>query len=365
MPKYMILFLLTTLSLNGYAVGGQDVGSGGDTVDCMPGAEYSGLYNLDYLANLIAGSEFSREFAKTVPPKGDPLVQIERVIQATARVSPTFSRALQAYQSSLFKNSLSASYTWKSAPYGLVEIDDENLRMNLPWNCIVNGREKPFIQTVIRTEMPQQVQFTYYSNIFNKLDATQKSFLLFHEWLWGFTQNPEVVRNANAVLHSDLWDEAHADEKLGLLHLAGFDFKALGQTVGAIEIKISNEDLITCSGSGSCLREVRSGFIVSQNPDTDLIILSFENQNIGKDAYYMAATSIQSAATATFRKIGNNGERASTLVERRTKKHLSYCVIFAEQGAAAPVPDFSGLEPYPKDSEMCPNGTQLFLYSSR
>jgi len=364
MPKYMILFLLATLSLYSYAGGGQDVGSGGDTVECVPSSasSYSGLYNLDYLTNLIASSEFSQDFAKTVLPQGDPLMQIERVIQATVQVYPTFSEALQVYRDSLFKNSLTASYTWKTAPYGLLEIDDENLRMNLPDNCIQNGHTKPFLQTVIRTQMPHQVQFTYYPAIFDKLDATQKSFLIFHEWLWGLTQDPEVVRNANAVLHSEQWDETHADEKLALLYLAGLDFQVLGQTVGEVEIHIKDKNLMTCQGKGYCLPKTPSDvYQVNQNSDTNLIILSFENHVKDKDAYYMLATTIQRAATATFRKIASNGAKTSTLVKRYPRKRLYHCVILVEKGAAAPVPDFSGADPIPKDSEICPNETQFVV----
>lgn len=358
--------VLALLFLPWVCFAGGAVGNGGDSIECIRSEKspYVGVYNLDYLANVIAGSSFAGDFAKAVPAGASFDTQMLRVIAASEKVSPTFSRALHTYRESLFQNSLTAPYSWKMAPYGLNEVDDENLNINLPENCLRNGHAKPYLQTVIRNQMQHQVQLTLYQTAYEKLDSLQKSFLLFHEWLWSFTQDPEVVRNANAVLHSDQWDEAHANEKLALLYLAGFDFKAMGMTAGEIEIRINDQGL-GCSGSGYCLPR-GSRYEINQSSNADAIVLSFENQTTDKDAYFMPATTLQDSAKSTFRKIARDGAKTSTMLEwLRNPGDRRFCVILAEKGAPAPVPSFTDAKNIPKDVVICPLETQLTVYFLR
>lgn len=83
----------------------------------------------------------------------------------------------------------------------LGEIQPE-VAASLPSTC-----QDARLRTYILRELREDGGVIYrYAEIINsrasELDALQRSFLLTHEWLWNFTNDPVAVRNANRFLHS-------------------------------------------------------------------------------------------------------------------------------------------------------------------
>ncbi len=114
--------------------------------------------------------------------------------------------------------------------------DDAGLFSDLG-NCLGKDPSKSsLIQTVLRVQknwtmnVPNRstqgikgADFTYSTEVFSKLPPLQMSFLLFHEWLRNFTDNPELIRDANAVFHSDGWTGEDIEKKMLLFYKMRLD----------------------------------------------------------------------------------------------------------------------------------------------
>lgn len=238
--KIKNLFLMALALFSNSSWAGFTVNNGGDTVECFASrvSPFVGYYNLDYLINLIYGNKYVSQFDQTVKPSDSYDIQFNKIIALTAVRYPLFSRSLASYRNQFFINDFNAPYSWKTAPYGLVEVNDESLKLIVPGNCLRTSPTGPFIQTIVRSQKPEQVEFTFYTSVFDGLTSVQKSFLLFHEWLWNFTDDPEVIRNANSVLHSYDWNEKTLSYKITELLLAGLDFSKLGVQIRNFEFNI-------------------------------------------------------------------------------------------------------------------------------
>jgi hypothetical protein len=363
---FTILLSGVLLTYSFSQAGGNGVSNGGDSVECVKSSlsPYVGFYNLDYLANIIARSSLAAEFSKAVPHGSPPEIQMQRVIATSKKTLPAFSEALQTYHDSLYQNSYSEPYSWKMAPYGLNEIDDENLHLSLPANCQQNGHSKPYIQTIIRTQLPHQIQFTLFQTAFEKLDSLQKSFLLMHEWLWSFTQDAEVVRNANAVLHSE-WNENNAAYKLAILYLVGFDFNAIGMKVSELRLGVQEDKIVCPQEYGYC---VPSGsnktYEIEAAVNSTAAVLRFKNQTSSKDIYLIPATVKKDIANARFVKL-QPGSEFALMSDWKRKAEVRYCLVLVASPSSGIVPDFSNAANVGPEMAVCPKGTLFAVVGSR
>ncbi|MDZ4661063.1 MAG: hypothetical protein SGJ18_05530, partial [Pseudomonadota bacterium] len=219
---------------------GGAVGNGGDTVFCEDQARVStfkGFYNLDYLINKISDVEMSKDFEKVVGPNDPSDVNFRRILKAfqSDKKYKVLYYDLKGFYEGIWANVLGQRYVWKKAPYGVVDVEDEGLRHRIPPNCL--DAKNQLIQTVLRTPKNWQMEipgrqgsyyvfgadYTYSTQIISKLLPLQLSFLLFHEWLRNFTHDPELIRDANAVFHSEGWSGDDIEKKLDILKVMRLD----------------------------------------------------------------------------------------------------------------------------------------------
>jgi hypothetical protein len=231
----MKTWIVLGLMLSAPAYAGGAVGNGGDSVNCTPNAAispFSGWYNLDYLINKTSEVEFSEDFEKSIAPDDSYDKNIQRILKAFQESGySVLYQDLKEFYEGWGSPAYGQRYQWEKAPYGLVKVDDENLRQRIPPNCLGQTAGNSVIQTVLRTEKvwemrvqrkpyPFQVKgatYTYSTEVVSHLSSLQLSFLLFHEWLRNFTDDPEKIRDANAIFHSPGWSGDDVDRKLDIL----------------------------------------------------------------------------------------------------------------------------------------------------
>ncbi len=234
-------FILLLLAFSIQAHAGGAVGNGGDAVYCSDNSAsspYSGWYNLDYLIDKTSDLEFAKDFEAVIGPHDSFDKNILRIMQAfRERGYKVLHQDLKEFYEGLWTNQLAKRYIWKKAPYGTVDVDDEELRQRIPPNCLGAGPKSSLIQAIVRTEKKWEMKvpgknfqfyikgadFTYSTEIIAKLPSLQLSFLLFHEWLRNFTSDPELIRDANAVFHSQGWSGVDTDGKLDILNKLRLD----------------------------------------------------------------------------------------------------------------------------------------------
>lgn len=225
-------FLALAFALNAHAGGA--VGNGGDSVFCVLNSAispFTGWFNLDYLINKTAGVQYSDEFEKVVGPNDPMDKNLLRIANAfKERKYRVLYLDIMDFHNGLWSNQFAKRYIWKKAPYGVVEINDEVLRQRLPSNCLGPAGQGTYLQTVLRVEKTWSMEigggmtvhvkgadYTYATEIVSKLPSLQMSFLLFHEWLRNFTDDPEKIRDANAVFHSLGWSGEDVERKLDII----------------------------------------------------------------------------------------------------------------------------------------------------
>lgn len=224
---------------------GGAVGNGGDTVFCesVPAVSpFVGYYNLDYLMNVTAAVVYAQDFEKVIGPKGFYKDNLHRIVRAfEEKKYLALAQDLHEFGWFLFENKFGERYMWKKAPYGVTEVSDEQLRQRIPPNCLSKDpKTSSLIQTILRVPKNWKMtvdgrypdkgtylfgvkgaDFTFSEEIFVKLSHLQISFLLFHEWLRNFTDDPEVIRDANAIFHSEGWTGDDIEAKMKLLDKVG------------------------------------------------------------------------------------------------------------------------------------------------
>lgn len=233
--KFLILSLAFVLPISAHALSGGAVGNGGDTVSCvaMPRVSpFVGLYSLDYLMNVTADIVYAKDFEKVVGPNDSFDKNIFRILAAFKEGQyRVLHQDLKEFYDGLFTNEFGKRYIWKKAPYGVTEVSDEELRQRVPQNCLGSDpKSSSLIQTILRVPKAWEMQvrylesysvkgadYTYSTEVMSKLPPLQKSFLLFHEWLRNFTDDPETIRDANAIFHSDGWTGEDIETKMRLL----------------------------------------------------------------------------------------------------------------------------------------------------
>lgn len=193
------------------------VGNGGDLVDCRPeaGSKFAGKYVLDYLA----GYNPAEALIDTDP---NPLSTIRaklyefhrsREFEGLAMRLDGFVERLQSQRTGV-PNYLS-EYVWIPQPYGLVDLEDEQLSQRIPANCYSrDGNRVALVQAVIR-ETRGSVLFRYDSRelmALRRASPLQFSFLLIHEWLRDTYQDATVIRDLNRLLHSRAFHSANLSQ---------------------------------------------------------------------------------------------------------------------------------------------------------
>ncbi len=279
MSKLLIIILFfPLLSLAGGVVGN----GGGDLVLCQPSAtnSLSGYYNLDYLIDSLYDGGAAQEFEKVVGPNDSFEKNFLRIAKVTQYKFPLFYKSLVEFHTSLLKNDVTSPYRWKKATFGLPSINDEQLRVLLPPNCL--NSQTPFLQVIIRNNSTGQNELFYDSQLLSEIEnrPLQKSFLFFHEWLRNFTDDPEVIRNANAILHSPNWSLPEAETRMSELIKSGLNQGPINQFFeGLVEINIY-DNRIEVSENGTAVSGLDGTFKYSKMFRTHFVVQNLTSQRV-------------------------------------------------------------------------------------
>ncbi|HEY8269762.1 MAG TPA: hypothetical protein VIG33_02660, partial [Pseudobdellovibrionaceae bacterium] len=134
----------------------------------------------------------------------------ERILKILQDKAPTLAPYFKDFRDLVFNTDYSKTKVWESTPFGLVELDDQNITSLIPENCKKEGKTQ-LIQAVIREFQSfsgadiGHIIYKFDPKIVDSLDKKsplQLSFLMVHEWLWDLSQNVDRNRRINRFLHS-------------------------------------------------------------------------------------------------------------------------------------------------------------------
>jgi hypothetical protein len=201
-----------------FAGGGQDVGSGGDVVECRPSKDnnLNGTYSLDYVLTYKASNQNS-DIAK-VSSLNESVQRLRKLLKLK------IPELVDSFDSFMFYYKNTTDYTaerfWEEASFGLFDIKDEKMVNLTPENCRTFGIVR-ISQAVIRQfpKFPANVNdaITYKFDLplvesVERKSPLQASFLLVHEWLWDISQDVENNRRINRLLHSTSFETLSGGE---------------------------------------------------------------------------------------------------------------------------------------------------------
>lgn len=202
------LFAVTAFFISLNAQAGVHIGNGGDGIICKPSPDndLNGTYALDYV------------LTRTVVRGDDGLAAVKswqdsakRILALLTKNVPTLAPSFQEFTKLVYNTDYSQMRVWESAPYGLVDLNDQKITSLIPPNCVAPGGKVQVIQAVIRLYQsfsgakPGYFVYKYFPQIVADLDLQapiQLSFLMVHEWLWDHSTNVDRNRRINRFLHS-------------------------------------------------------------------------------------------------------------------------------------------------------------------
>jgi hypothetical protein len=195
---------------NTVSSGGGIVGNGGDSVRCVPSPDnfLEGYYNLDYVLTL-ANFKDDDQLVPVISWQDSKQRLAALIHEKIPELELSFSNFVESL-AGVDKTAPTSHREWIPVQGGLVTLRDEGNTSRVPRNCwrgsFLNDMGELFlIQTVVRREKPEAIEYWYRDFITQKFLAknpSQFSFLVIHEWLWDFTLNAEVNRRVNRFFHS-------------------------------------------------------------------------------------------------------------------------------------------------------------------
>jgi hypothetical protein len=226
--KMLTLIVLGFCVQASFAASGGEAGNGGNATVCYADPKTSpfvGNYAIDYLLTFRNGN--------------NDIVKVNSWEESTNRIARILKKGSMGTLSKWFANFVETmgnktDYTrfrlWLEAPYGLVQLNDQNMKARLPKNCVVKSQGsrgevlETVIQTVVRVSGPGNIIRYYYdpAQIENlKKVPLQYSFLMVHEWLWDVTTDVTVIRELNRYLHSTEAENATPEQYRATLEALG------------------------------------------------------------------------------------------------------------------------------------------------
>ncbi len=191
------------------AIAGVTVGNGGDAVRCevSDNSSYAGYYSFDYLMTLREDNSDLQELATWGDQRERLLGLFEQKYPDLERFFRDFLARIPGEDAVPPEQIYLQERLWLEAIYGLVDLEDEQAIRKLPPNCYKKGAEKnhlEVLQAVIRQKNESATIYNYDPEVLRQLRyrPLQYSFLIVHEWLWDFVEDPEALRRINRFLHS-------------------------------------------------------------------------------------------------------------------------------------------------------------------
>ncbi len=214
--------------LPAFGFAGGAVGNGGDSVECTYSAanDFNGTYALDYLLTYKESNQNS-DIVK-VTSLDESIQRIKKLLQEKV---PELSDSFDEFMKLVRNEDISLPRFWEEAPFGLVDIKDENIINFVPMNCRQNGDVK-IVQTIIRLNPMNtglekyKLVYKYVPSIFQRLYTQaplQLSFLLVHEWLWDLSHHVEKNRRLNRFIHSKEFESLSREQLRARLTTLGLE----------------------------------------------------------------------------------------------------------------------------------------------
>jgi Leucine-rich repeat (LRR) protein len=190
---------------------------------------------------------------------GDPLFEAAPNLSSTVtrlqnffgREYPEILPLLDDFVLNIEKSAGGGNRQWFPATAELIDLKDEVIINQIPANCLRQSADGSWVpdihQTVIRRPSEDPFNYLYDPQILNLQkvqNPLQYSFFMIHEWLWDLSQDVEVVRKLNWLIHSRDLERYDRD---GLISL--FD------NLGIFQIKLppcSRTRVIKSQFAGEC-----------------------------------------------------------------------------------------------------------------
>ena len=179
---------------------------GGDLIYCQKSDDnlFEGNYTLDYILTFRKSNN------------NEDIVDVESWEISRQRIQdilnnkiPILGKSFSEFISLLGNyDDYGLSRIWEEAAFGLYNISDENIKNKIPANCY-NGDEINLQQVVIRRQETEIIRYSYDYEKLTQLRSArplQFSFLMIHEWLRDYIQDPEMIRLVNRFFHSNQFE---------------------------------------------------------------------------------------------------------------------------------------------------------------
>jgi hypothetical protein len=332
-----LVFLAIFIPSFCFASGGV-VGNGGDSVFCKPDSSngLNGLYSLDYILGQwqLQGTPnfLAEDIFKAPDSYRNNFIRILSLLQ---QGYPELAKSLNTFYSHLFSSDLGKSLVWKPSPNGLIDLKDEKILSLLPKNCLGNSKTPVLVQTVIREPRGNQIIYNYDPNAVKTLSLKpmQLSFLLFHEWLWQYTSDVSVLRDANLVFHAKDWSIETMDKQMQVLKKMGlFNTGEFWRTVKT-QFSFQNGEL-QIAYDGQVIRPIGKVFNIRLNPRevcASYALIATNDYFLGLYTYY---DENNSDGNGPPRYVFSPGEE---IIEATLAKPRSYTVVLTKRLQKDPV----------------------------
>jgi hypothetical protein len=148
--------------------------------------------------------------------------------------------SFQAYANLIGNTDESKERVWQAPPDGLSILSNQGLVERIPSNCTRSasggGTEPDLTQIVLRrevtTDTTTKVYYIYDAQRFNQMRQEQPlqfAYLIVHEWLWDFTDNPWIDRQINHLIHTKHGAAMTRAQFSSSLKALGVDVEGSGQ----------------------------------------------------------------------------------------------------------------------------------------
>ncbi len=210
----IILFAIGLVSSIAAADGGK-AGNGGDAVIC-----YGKFFSLD-LALTHSNESKLLEVTKNAKSAKEIISYIEQHISTKIPKLAETLKDFNRFNKDQFD--FTTKRVWISGPPP-TDIKDEAITAELPKACLKEDGTPDLVQAVVRTESDDGIVYYYHPSILQQLESNspvQLSFVLIHEWLRDFTQDPYVIQRVNRMIHTEGWQSISSEDIIKAFRRSG------------------------------------------------------------------------------------------------------------------------------------------------
>jgi hypothetical protein len=217
----MVMIRVLNLALAGILIcrggfGGNEGAHGGAGIYCTQAAanDLNGFYMLDYVIMRGGPGDHDWPYPAAFTSMTDYNQVLDWILAGIHDKLPVLAADLRDFRSTVFTNIPGNPPRWIPRLH-LPRIWDQGLGLQ-PWesdeevnfpsrSLPLNCKFRDIVQTAVKYRAGRYVAFAYVPALVDQLGDTgpvQVSYLIVHEWLRNYTNDAEVIRRANRLLHS-------------------------------------------------------------------------------------------------------------------------------------------------------------------